>query len=256
LADTGRDLWHRDQARAGNVLAAGLAFRFFLCLLPAALFYSAAIGFSTAAELPEVTSGEKLGTVAVLASVLARSSNEAHRDRWELVVLGSILLLYTGWGVARALIVIHSIIWETQARVTLGRSIGATVGVLGIIALTLSGSAVRAQSDQFAWEVSAVLMLFYGVLWLGISLVLPHRDGPFVMLLPGAILIAVGVEAMHILNAFFVAPRLARGSGIYGSLGVVSALMFGLFILARLVVTSPAANHAMWLRRYKQPDAG
>jgi uncharacterized BrkB/YihY/UPF0761 family membrane protein len=248
-ADAGRELLNRDRGMAGNVLAAGLAFRFFLCLLPAALLYSAVIGFSSASQL---SSRDNLGTVAALATVLARSSSEAHRERWLLVVLGSVFLLYTGWGLGRALTVIHSVAWEMHSGASIGRSALATAGVIAILVVSLAGSAIRASSGGYAWVVSVAISGVYGLVWIGISYILPRRPGSWTLLLPGAILIALGVGIVQIVNVFYLAPRLENGTGLFGSLGVVSAVMFGLFILARLIVTSPQANHALWRRR--RPD--
>jgi hypothetical protein len=246
FADAGLELWQRDRRVAGNVLAAGLAFRFFLFLLPAALLYSAAVGFSTAADLPKISSRDDMGTVAALASVLASSRGEAHQERWLLVAAGAVLLLYAGWGVSRALIVVHSLVWETRARTPVNRAALATVGVIGILGLTLAGSAIRRHTSGYELAVTVALILAYGGIWLGVSLVLPHRPGSWTVLLPGAVLIGLGSELIYTLNVYLLAPRLAHNSSLYGYLSVVSAIMFGLFILARLIVAAPAANHALW----------
>jgi uncharacterized BrkB/YihY/UPF0761 family membrane protein len=91
---------------------------------------------------------------------------------------------------------------------------------------------------------------FIGGIWLAPSWKLPHlaevelRD-----LLPGALLVAVGVEAVHLLTVLWYANKIANSSGLYGSLGAAVGLLAWLHLLGRLTIASVVLNATLWRRR-------
>ena len=75
------------------------------------------------------------------------------------------------------------------------------------------------------------------VLWLWTSWILPNRPTPpWRTLLPGSIVGAVGLEALKIAGAYVVPLMVAKSSALYGTIGVVFALIAWLWVLGRLVV--------------------
>ena len=73
-------------------------------------------------------------------------------------------------------------------------------------------------------------------------------------LLPGACLFAVGYMAFTLTVSLYFAPRAARASTVYGSLGVALTLLVSLFLFARLAVAAAELNATLWERR--RPPAG
>ena len=45
-------------------------------------------------------------------------------------------------------------------------------------------------------------------------------------LVPGAVLVAVGLEGLHLFTVYFLGPKLASATELYGVLGVVSTTLF------------------------------
>ena len=86
-------------------------------------------------------------------------------------------------------------------------------------------------------------------LWLLISIRLPHGDSPWFALLPGAIMMAVGLELLSIVVTYVIEPRIANSESTYGALGVAATLLFGLYLISRLVVASAMLNVAICERR-------
>ncbi len=78
---------------------------------------------------------------------------------------------------------------------------------------------------------------------------LPHRDAPWTALLPGAVLVAVGLEGLHLFGLLYLAPRLGRSSELYGSLGAATVILLWLYIIARLITASAFLNATLWERR-------
>ena len=78
--------------------------------------------------------------------------------------------------------------------------------------------------------------------------VLPHPDVPWTSLLPGAAVVALGIQALHVFAALYLAPRLGRSSQLYGSLGAATVILLWLYILARLFTFSAFLNAQLWER--------
>ena len=75
------------------------------------------------------------------------------------------------------------------------------------------------------------------VLWLWTSCVLPNRRAPWRALLPAAAIGGVAFEILKIAGGIIVPRLVAKSSALYGTIGVVFALLAWLLILGRLVVT-------------------
>ncbi len=82
--------------------------------------------------------------------------------------------------------------------------------------------------------------------WLVVSVRLPHQNAPWHALIPGAMLMAVGLELISGLGSWFIATRVDSSQSAYGVLGVAAGLLFGLFLISRLVVASAVINATIW----------
>ena len=51
------------------------------------------------------------------------------------------------------------------------------------------------------------------------------------------------------LGAYVIAPWAHAREGTYGSLGIAATLLFGLFLISRLVVAGAVVNATLWERR-------
>jgi membrane protein len=87
-------------------------------------------------------------------------------------------------------------------------------------------------------------------LFLWTSLVLPHRRVPVRALLPAAIVGGVALEVLKVLGTILVPRLVADSSALYGTLGVVFALLAWLLILGRLVVYVAVIEVVGWERTH------
>ena len=83
---------------------------------------------------------------------------------------------------------------------------------------------------------------------------LPSRASGWLPFLPGAILVAVGSQLVHLLVVLYLAPRLGRSSELYGALGAATVILLWLYLEARLVVGGSSLNAALWERRQLPPS--
>ena len=107
--------------------------------------------------------------------------------------------------------------------------------------LLAAGSLVTAGLSELpalvAPLVLALSLAVNTVLWLWTSWILPNRPAPpWRSLLPGSITGAIGLEALKIAGAYVVPLLVSKSSAVYGTIGVVFALLAWLWVLGRLVV--------------------
>jgi uncharacterized BrkB/YihY/UPF0761 family membrane protein len=87
--------------------------------------------------------------------------------------------------------------------------------------------------------------------WLLASLHLPHGGVTWTALLPGAVVVAVGFQGIHLLTVLWISHKLESASAAYGALGVALVLLMWLYLLGRLIVVSAMLNAtiAVWQAR-------
>ena len=98
----------------------------------------------------------------------------------------------------------------------------------------------------------SVTLAFFAI-WLWLEWLLPHADAPLRALIPGAIVVALGIQVVHLGTALFIGEKVARANATYGSLGVAFTVLAWLYILSRIVVASAMLNAARWERRAQHP---
>jgi membrane protein len=82
------------------------------------------------------------------------------------------------------------------------------------------------------------------VLW--IMEKLPHRSDGWRDQLPGAVLVALGTQLIHLAVVLYLAPKIGRSSELYGTLGAATVLLLWLYLVARLIVAAAFLNAALW----------
>jgi uncharacterized BrkB/YihY/UPF0761 family membrane protein len=86
----------------------------------------------------------------------------------------------------------------------------------------------------------------FGAIWVWVSRYLPSRDVPWTAFLPGAILLGLGLEALHVFTAYYLETKLANASELYGVLGLATTALFYLFLIGRGVVWAAELNAVVW----------
>ena len=233
----------RNRRVASSVLAGGFAYRIFLWLLPFGLVLGGALGFSNAKSTEDaVDNGGLPGAVTNAVGDAARS---AHSNSWWLLAVGVPLLLWAGFTGAKAITLIHSLVWDEPPpkpkplQMSLAFT-GTVCAFLAVIALTWW---VRDDWPGILAPVVTVGPL--AALWLWVSLHLPHRDTPWQALLPGALLVGIGFQVLHEAIGYLLVPKLEKSTSLYGSLGATTTLLFFMYMTALLVVTSPVLNSSL-----------
>jgi len=186
----------------------------------------------------------------VSSSVASAAESSA---RWYALLIGLPVLVWATRSVLRALIGAHRLVWldvrAAAPRPTLRASLSLLAVLLAFYVVSGLASAARASSGEFGLLATLVSGATYVGLWLLVSRRLPHRGAGWSALLPGALLFGCGVEVLHLVVAYVIVPWALAKQGTYGALGVAAAILFGLFLTARLVVAAAVVNATLAARR-------
>lgn len=248
----------RDRQYGGGLLAGALAFRLFGALLPLALLLAVILGYVTTVERDAAAqAADATGISETVLLSVGSSAKLSTGTRW-VVIAGAVLaLLWAAIWAARAIRAVHYIAWSGGVE-RMGKPLhGAIILIGAIVAVTLvisGASAAREQLGTIGLLISfAVTAAFFGI-WLWLEWLLPHGDAPLHALIPGAILVSVGIQIVHLTTVLFIGAKVARASATYGSLGVAFTVLAWLYILSRIIVGSAMLNAARWERHVQRPQ--
>jgi len=242
----------RDVEVGGGIIAGALAYRLFIWLLPFTLVAVAGLGIAAdaASESPE-RAAESMGLSGLVTNSVASAAESS--ARWYALLVGIPILLIATRSVLRVLIGAHRLVWidvrAAAPRPTIVASLRLLALFLAFDAVSVLASAARAWSNGPGVLATIAGGAAYAGLWLIASLRMPHRNAGWTALLPGALLFGAGTEVLHVVAAYVIAPWAIAKQGTYGALGAAAALLFGLFLTARLVVGAAVVNATLWERR-------
>ena len=69
---------------------------------------------------------------------------------------------------------------------------------------------LRDEAALVGLVTAAFMIAPLAALWLWVSVKLPHRDAPWKALVPGALLVAVGFEVLHVSIVEWLVPKLEK----------------------------------------------
>ena len=243
----------RERLAAASLLAGGLAYKLFFWFVPLGLVFAAVLSFWVDEDRVGLQDAARSFGISGAATQSAmKAIAEQHHARWYFLLAGLVLLVWFGIGVIRALYVAHSIAWNLRPEKP-DRPVVAGLAFSGIVTTLIVVSAstqyLREQLGGTGLWLTMLLFLFYlgAVLW--ITGKLPHRSTSWRDLLPGALLVAFGTHAIHIVVVLYLVPKLGHSSELYGALGTATVILLWLYLLARLLVAAAFLNAALWDHR-------
>ncbi len=244
--------FNRDRRFAGGLLAGGLAFRLFLWLLPFSLVVVALLGgVSSGWNQPASDLAENAGLSAAVAGTVAKAVHDSEQGRWYLLVVGVFFTLWAGMGVVKAFRLISGLAWDVPPKMSLN-PVASSAMVSVVVAVVVGGHLVAAliQRGPFATDVLALVgeCAFLMVIATWVFWTLPHAaEAKWPAMLPGGVLVTLGVLVTRIITAVYFAGRLDRVDDLYGALGVASVFLAWLFIIARLWVAGSSLNSSTYI---------
>ena len=249
-------LVRRERPVAAGILAAALAFRLFALVIPLAYVLVAGLGLFETAGSRRAGGGDRLGDLVVDSIVAVTRTSD--RGRWLALAFGGVATLLAAGGVVEVLRWVHVLAWGVappRERRSTRLVLGLVAGVALVFGASAAAEQARAAASGLATDVTVLLatvgaqFVLLAGLWLVLSLVLPRPPVPWTALVPGALLFAGGFLGFNLAVSLYFAPRAARASTVYGSLGVALVLLVSLFLFGRLAVAAAELNATLWERR-------
>jgi membrane protein len=243
-----------NELRGGN-LAAAVAFQSFVSLFPLLLVIAAGIGYVAASSHVDVAGkiAANLGLTGQGARVISDAVHQAAKNRRATAPIGLIGLAWSGMGLVAAFQYLVDQVWQVEDRGVRDKARGA-VWILGALVLFVGAAAATTVLNWLPGYVAplgiAVGLGVNFVLWMWTFKVLPNRQLPWRAVVPGAVVGAIGMEALKVFGAIYVPRTVASSSALYGTLGVVLAVLAWLYLFSRLVVYSAVFNVVLWERRH------
>jgi uncharacterized BrkB/YihY/UPF0761 family membrane protein len=141
-----------------------------------------------------------------------------------------------------------------------GRRLYGTLAVVGIVVAILGVQWARNRLLGGPWSVDLLVLAIAIVFLAGIFLVmftwLPcPEEVPWTALVPGALLMTLGVLVIRLATLVYFAPRLESASDLYGGLGLAGVFLAWLYIISRLLVASISLNATIWQREQAEESA-
>jgi hypothetical protein len=219
---------------------------------------SVLLGFATKLD-PSAPreAGEAVGLGPALVESVGESSKLSAGTWWSVAIVAVFALLWSANSAARAIRAVHSLAWEGRVG-QLQRPLPAALALLAAMAafavvIGVAGRA-RAEFGMGGLLISVAAFAAFAAIWLGLALLLPHGDADWKALIPGALLVALGIQVIHLGTVLFMAEKIERASETYGSLGVAFTLLFWLFVVSRVIVASAMLNAALALEQQSTPE--
>ena len=238
----------------GNILAAAFAFNAFLSLFPLMLVAVAVLGFVAAGSDTDLAEKavEELGLTGQAAELVTNTINAAKDSRQAASIVGLVGLLWSGLGVVAAIQAIYNGAWQVKDRGLKDKAVG--LAWLGGAAVLFVGSAAITTVLRWLPGFLAPLGVVVGLgvsflLWLWTARVLPNKQAPWRLLVPGAVFGAAGLELLKFAGAYWIPKAVASSSALYGSIGVIFAALAWLAFFGKLIVYSSVVNVVTFERR-------
>lgn len=253
-ADQALDVHKRFGAVQGGPLASYITLAAFLSLFPLLLVAIAVLGLVADRRDVAQTVIDQLSLSGQAADFVRDTLATASASKRSASIIGFAGLLWSGLGLVNTLETAFGAVWQSEGRGLKDKAfallwlVGASVLLLASVAATTAAGFLP---DALTW-LSLIPTLLVGIaLWLWTFTALTGRKGlPWRAHLPGAILGAVGLELLKVVGAVYVPRLVGSSSALYGSLGVVFALIAWLALFGRLCVYATCLNVVRWEERH------
>ncbi len=250
----GRAVYQRYTQLNGRATAAAITLYGFLALFALAVLAVAIVGFlSTGNDHVAQDIVNWLGVTGSAAKTVTDAVETAQSSARVASVIGIVGLVWVGSSFAVAIATAYNIAWRVPPRVSRERLVGLGWLAGAAVLVAVAGFVTAGFAALPVLVAPLVLLVSLSVntlVWLWTSWVLPSRRLPWRASLPAAVVGAIGLEILKIVGAYVVPRLVERSSALYGTLGVVFALLTWLLVLGRLVVLVSVIEVVEWERNH------
>ena len=254
--DVGFRVAERDKRVAAMVLAGGIAYRLFFWLLAMSIVFGGSLGLVDPADVESTLDEHGLG--AWVADAVARWASSSSGNEWWLLLVGVWLVLWTGYTSTKALVLAHAAVWQLpppKVARPLRASLMFTGFTVGAIAAVAATRWLREEHPSTGLVATLLVIAVPFAFWLAASHSLPNQASGWLELVPGAAVMAVGLQAMHLFTAYFLGPKLTSATELYGVIGITTTILFWFYLTGRLIISAATLNASFAERSASHPHA-
>lgn len=254
--DAAFSTFERDVTSGGGVLAAALAFRLFIFTVPFVFVIITAFPFlgDATGQSPRETA-DQFGMAGLVATAVKSVDSLSLWSRLWILAAGLFALVLASRSLVRVLRITHGLAWHARVPKLRRPTTAALVLIAAILGIVLFGAWTNKLQDQFG-PIGLVPMLLAGlalaVAWTFVQYHLPRADVHWTKLIPGAVLVAVGVEVLQIVTVVWFTRYIESKSETYGAIGAALAILLWAYFLGRIIVSGAMLNAALYEQDQKQ----
>ena len=247
LAELGWAADRRLKRVGGSALAALLAYRAFVWLLPFALVCVFLISLADRGALDAQRAADRFGLVGYVAAEISVATEDTGGPGLiSGALIGGLVLLYATFALVRSLRAVHALVWAVPPG-KVPRPARTTIVALGLLAcLVLGRGLLDGVADGVGgvtgWLITIGSWVVGPAIWLLASWWLPHRARTVLDLLPGTLFLFVTLSLVHAFIALVLYPYLREKEETYGGLGIAAGIMFALFVIGWAISVAAAIN--------------
>ena len=164
------------------------------------------------------------------------------------LVVTVFVVLYQSSTLLRSIRAVTALAWSLPVQRVPSPARATLLFLAWLVAFVVVGSSAAPIRHAVEFPLDVVLDLaVYAIglplLWLVLSwFLLPHGASQWSELVPGALVVGIGVGAIGLFNSLVLFPWLVEREETYGVLGIAAGLLFGFFLIGRTMELSAALN--------------
>jgi uncharacterized BrkB/YihY/UPF0761 family membrane protein len=245
----GADLYRRYTRTNATLIVGSLAYRLFLFLIPSMLVVVSVAGFAqSSGQDAGVEVGQKVRLGKAVGQVLSQAGQDS-KSGWQLaLVVGLVGMLLGAYSLYGTLFRGFAQVWEVpmaSTRKSLSTGFRFVGGLVFFLAFLVLMSWIRRIGPVLGTAGFLSLLAASLVLFVLMSIALPHRGDDWVHLVPGALVGGAGTVGIQVFTAVWLPNEVASRSATYGALGIAIALLAYLALLGTVLIVVPVVN-ATW----------
>lgn len=244
--DTVMTVHERVGAVGGGAYSSALALAAFVSLFPLMLVLIAIVGFFSSSNVDlAAETVQRLGLTGQAAETMENAFSAAERTRATATVIGLVGLLWSGLALVDSASAMVNTVWQVAGRGIIGKlhQLAWLAGTATVLLVSVGSASVA----QFVPGPAILPTLAIGLV-LDILLcmwtfrTLANVGVPWQAHVPGSIVGGLGYLVLKVVAGVYVPRLVTTSSALYGSIGVIFALLAWFVLGAKLLMYATAYN--------------
>jgi len=253
VVDVGFRAWEHDTNSGGAVIAGAVAFRVFLFLVPYIFVLVVGVGYAAEANHEDAgTLARDAGIGGLVAKAVSGAAKLSGFERATAMVVGLFALWLGAKALLKVLRISYGMVWSVRP----SKLKKTTKPALALIGLTTVVMVVASLIGNFRHQNLVLVVVGYTIttavpfgMWLLASWYLPRRATTWQELVPGAALVGIGTQVLHLVTVLWIAHVLESKTDTYGAIGAALAILLWAYLLGRMIIAAAVIDAALWLRQ-------